>query len=81
VEFVCDRASREPFPQSSHVATLVRDVALRHGLVVYPGSGMAGGGRGDIVSVYPPLTFDRSNIDEMTERLTAALEELQGSLN
>ena len=46
-----------PFPPASKVAVRVREAGLRHGIVTYPGTGMADGGSGDIISLYPPLTF------------------------
>jgi 4-aminobutyrate aminotransferase-like enzyme len=32
---------------------------------------MAGGTQGDIISLYPPLTFTQDHIDEMGQRLRA----------
>lgn len=73
IEFVTDVSSREPFPADLHFGSLVRDACLKQGVVTYPGSGMADGTRGDIISLYPPLTFTHSNIDDMTDRLVAGL--------
>jgi adenosylmethionine-8-amino-7-oxononanoate aminotransferase len=55
------------------VAARVRDACLEAGVVTYPGTGMADGTRGDIISLYPPLTFTQENIDDMTQRLVAGL--------
>lgn len=80
IEFVRDRATGEPFPGDLHVAAVVRDTCLRHGLVTYPGSGMADGVRGDIISLYPPLTFTREHIDDMSVRLHAAFADIGNTL-
>jgi len=80
IEFVESTATREPFPADLHVAAMVRDACLRHGIVTYPGTGMADGRRGDIVSIYPPLTFTRENIDEMSDRLFRGLRDVAQSL-
>jgi adenosylmethionine-8-amino-7-oxononanoate aminotransferase len=81
IEFVSDRETRLPFAPERRVAALVRDTALSHGVITYPGNGMADGVSGDIVSLYPPLTFTRANIDEMTTRLTDALVEVERTLS
>ena len=57
IEFVADRATREPFDPAVKFGDRVREAGLRNGIVTYPGSGMADGARGDIISLYPPLTF------------------------
>ena len=79
IEFVADRTTREPFALERRMAGQVRDTALRHGVVVYPGNGMADGVRGDIVSLYPPLVFTRANIDEMISCLSSAFAEVANS--
>jgi adenosylmethionine-8-amino-7-oxononanoate aminotransferase len=76
LEFVADRDSLEPFPAERGFARLVHTTSLRHGLVTYPGTGMADGRRGDIISLYPPLIFTRDNIDEMVECLGSAFDEI-----
>lgn len=80
IEFVSDRTSREPFPAERRVAALVREAGLRHGIVTYPGTGMADGKRGDIISLYPPLTFSAARIDEMAERLRATFADVEEEL-
>jgi adenosylmethionine-8-amino-7-oxononanoate aminotransferase len=77
IEFVADRTSREPFPAAARVATRIREAGLRHGVVVYPGSGMVEGVRGDIISIYPPLTFREAHIAELEDRLDAAFSEVE----
>jgi adenosylmethionine-8-amino-7-oxononanoate aminotransferase len=69
IEFVADRATREPFPADLRFGSVVRDACLHAGVITYPGSGMADGTRGDIISLYPPLTFTRADIDDMAARL------------
>lgn len=80
IEFVFNRETREPFPSELRLGTKVRDACLRAGVVTYPGAGMAEGGRGDIISLYPPLTFSPANIDEMAERLTIGLGDVARTL-
>ena len=53
IEFVADRETKEPFEPSMKFGTRVREAGLRNGIVTYPGSGMADGARGDIISPLP----------------------------
>jgi adenosylmethionine-8-amino-7-oxononanoate aminotransferase len=82
IEFVSDRETRAPFEPSDKVAVRVREAGLRNGVVLYPGTGMADGRRGDIISLYPPLTVTLDDIAEMGERIRATFtdvgRELQG---
>ena len=80
IEFVADRETREPFPAAARVGARVREAGLRNGVVTYPGSGMADGARGDIVSLYPPLTFRAGHIAELAERLEATFFEVEREL-
>ena len=76
IEFVADRTTREPFPAAARVGARVRDAGLRNGIVTYPGSGMADGARGDIISLYPPLTFRDEHVAELVERLEVTFSEV-----
>ena len=80
VEFVADRTTREPFPAGSRFGARIREAGLRRGVVTYPGSGMADDGRGDIISLYPPLTIDEARISELGERLEAAFSDVASEL-
>lgn len=80
VEFVADTQAKTPFPAERHVAVMVREASLRNGLVTYPGTGMADGSRGDIISLYPPLTFTQANLDELGERLQTTFRDVAREL-
>ena len=80
IEFVADRETREPFPPAARIGARIREAGLRNGVVTYPGSGMADGSRGDIISLYPPLTFTPDNVAELAERLEAAFTEVEREL-
>ena len=80
IEFVADPATREPFPAGRKVAVQIREAGLRNGIVTYPGTGMAGGSAGDIISLYPPLTFTLDDIADMGERLRATFSEVTAAL-
>jgi adenosylmethionine-8-amino-7-oxononanoate aminotransferase len=77
VEFVQDRATRQPFPAEKQVAKLVGKIALQNGLITYPGTGMADGQRGDVVSLFPPLILTSQQADELVAKLHTTLTEVE----
>ncbi len=80
IEFVADQATKEPFPPARRVGAMVREAGLRNGVVTYPGSGMADGTRGDIISLYPPLTFTQEHLDDLSTRLVGAFRDVAPQL-
>jgi adenosylmethionine-8-amino-7-oxononanoate aminotransferase len=76
IELVADRGTKEPFEPSTKVGARIREAGLRNGIVTYPGSGMADGTRGDVISLYPPLIVDPADIVEIAERLDATFAEV-----
>ena len=81
IEFVADQSTREPFAPARRVAVKVREAGLRNGIVTYPGTGMAEGKAGDIISLYPPLTFTLDDIADMGERLRTTFADVQRQLD
>ncbi|KAF4505884.1 hypothetical protein G6O67_007787 [Ophiocordyceps sinensis] len=74
LEFVRDRASKEPFDPAIRFALRVRDEALRRGLAVYPGTGTADGLRGDHVILSPPYNASDSEFGDMVRLLREAYD-------
>ncbi len=77
VELVADRDSRRPFPAEDRMAARLTEAAMAHGLLVYPSTGCAGEGTGDLVMIGPPLIVSREEIEMLVDRLAMALEELR----
>jgi adenosylmethionine-8-amino-7-oxononanoate aminotransferase len=73
LELVEDRKSKRPFPRSRKLAESVRTTALQRGLVCYPSSGSADGERGDHVLLAPPFILTDAQVDEIVDKLDAAL--------
>jgi len=80
IEFVRDRATKEPFPAETLVAKRVGQIALQNGLVTYPGAGMVDGQRGDAVLLFPPLIFTPQHVDELVSKLDATLTQVERAM-
>ncbi len=74
VEFVADRASRNPFDPSLGLRSLVRQECLARGLYIYQGGGSAGALGGDHVLLAPPFVIDEEQVDELVRTLRDALD-------
>lgn len=64
-ELVRDQLTREPFDPALHVAAQVQAEALARGLVLFACTGSVEGIAGDMMLVTPPLTINRSQVDEL----------------
>ena len=73
IEFVKDRASREPFPRSTGFAERVRQAAMEEGVTTYPIQGCADGERGDHILLAPPFTISADETRFLARALEAAL--------
>ena len=74
LEFVEDRAGRTPFEPRCGIAEAVKQAALERGLAIYPCTGTMDGVRGDHVIVAPPYTVSDGELDEIVDRLGAAVD-------
>ncbi len=74
VEFVRDRASRQPFEPSIPLHAFVKAEALANGLMCYPMSGTIDGRNGHHVLLAPPYTIGREHVEEIVERFAASLD-------
>jgi adenosylmethionine-8-amino-7-oxononanoate aminotransferase len=57
VEFVKDKASREPFPREKNIAEKIRQACLEDGVLTYPTQGCVDGLRGEHILLAPPFTI------------------------
>lgn len=73
VEFVRDRATREPFDASVQYGPKVQEAALERGVAVYPGHGTVDGAVGDHVLIAPPFTVDEGTLKRVCEVLKEAI--------
>jgi adenosylmethionine-8-amino-7-oxononanoate aminotransferase len=73
VEFVRDRATKEPFDPKLKVAERVFDACMDRGLIVYPGHGTIAGALGDHLLIGPPLVITAGQVDDLLATLAEAI--------
>lgn len=74
LEFVADRATKEPFAPEEKIAARLQKAAMENGLICYPSSGTADGKRGDHVLLAPPFIISEYEVALLVERLSASME-------
>jgi len=73
VEFVKDKATREPFPKEAGIAEKIRQAALEKNVLTYPTQGCVDGLRGDHVLLAPPFIITPEECRLIAEALQHAL--------
>ena len=73
VEFVADRATKEPYPAEKKFAARVHECALKRGLMLYPMQGCVDGRQGDHAMVAPPAVITAEEIRWAVERIDEAI--------
>lgn len=74
VEFVKDKASREPFAREENIADKIRQAALVEGVLTYPAQGCVDGVRGDHILLAPPFIISAEESSIIADVLRGALE-------
>lgn len=74
VEFVQDKATREPFRREANVAGRIFAAAAEHGVLTYPIQGCVDGVRGDHLLLAPPFTIKAEEGRAVAEAIAAAAE-------
>ncbi len=75
VEFVADKATKQPFTPQLNFAGRVAQAAVNRGLLVYPMQGCVDGVAGDHLLIAPPAVITAEQIDWSVKRLREAIEE------
>ncbi len=78
VEFVRDKASKEPFDPALKINAKIKAQAMNEGLMCYAMGGTIDGRVGDHVMFAPPFIIDKAGIDEMLEKFSAAVDFVLG---
>lgn len=80
LEFVQDKATKEPFPPGLRVCSLVFAEALSRGMITFPCTGSLDGVAGDMMLITPPLIITREEVDEVVAILKESIEAVQTKL-
>jgi len=75
VEFVADKATKQPFASELNFAGRVAQAAVKRGLLVYPMQGCVDGASGDHVLIAPPAVITTDQIDWAASQLREAIDE------
>jgi len=73
VEFVADRATREPFDPALGLSARIGRAAAADGLLCYPVGGNVDGVKGDAVILAPPYNASAAELEEIRGRFVAAV--------
>jgi len=73
VEFVKDKATREPFPREQNIAEKIRQACLEENVLTYPTQGCVDGMRGDHILLAPPFTISRDECTLIARALQSAV--------
>jgi adenosylmethionine-8-amino-7-oxononanoate aminotransferase len=75
VELVKDRATKTPFDHNKKLHAVIKQQAIKNGLLVYPMGGTIDGKSGDHVLVAPPFIVSEAEIDQIVERLKQSIDQ------
>jgi adenosylmethionine-8-amino-7-oxononanoate aminotransferase len=73
IELVANRASKETFDPTRKLHARIKAEAMARGLMVYPMGGTIDGVRGDHVLLAPPFITTENDLDQIVQRLSAAV--------
>ena len=74
LELVADRETKRSFEPDLMIHARLKRNALDCGLICYPTGGTADGVRGDHVLLAPPYILEPTQVEELVQKLTQALE-------
>jgi adenosylmethionine-8-amino-7-oxononanoate aminotransferase len=74
VELVADRDARTPFERDRKVTEGILQAAKERGVLLYPSTGGAEGGNGDVVMLGPPFVITEDQMQEVVEVLADAVD-------
>ena len=80
VEFVKDKATREPFAKAEGIAERVRQAALEENVLTYPTQGCVDGERGDHILLAPPFIVVPEESELIARALGAAIAKVFDSI-
>lgn len=76
IEFVKNKASREPFAKEENMAERFRQAALAENVLTYPTQGCVDGVRGDHILLAPPFIVTQQECELIASTLRSALQKV-----
>jgi adenosylmethionine-8-amino-7-oxononanoate aminotransferase len=73
IEFVKDKATREPFAKAENIAERIRQAGVAESVLTYPTQGCVDGQRGDHILLAPPFTISPEESALIAHALQTAL--------
>ena len=74
IELVADRETKQPFEPARKLHAKIKANAFAEGLICYPMGGTIDGQIGDHVLLAPPFIIEDAQIDELTDKLSKAVD-------
>ena len=82
IEFVADKATREPFDPALGLTNKIVNGAFDKGILIMAGApGLVNGASGDHIAISPPFTITESEVDHVVDMTTQSIEEACSQMN
>jgi len=78
VEFVKDKATKEPFSKEYNLPDKIRTACLNEGIYVYPGGSTINGVRSSQIMIAPPFIIDDEHVNSIVNGLESAIPKVLG---
>jgi adenosylmethionine-8-amino-7-oxononanoate aminotransferase len=80
VEFVKDKATKEPYPPEKRVSSRIFTEMASRGVLPYIGTGSVDGTRGDHFTLCPPFVITEEQIDAIIQSIEEAVKSVERTL-
>ena len=77
IEFVKDKASKQPPPAELGLPAWLKNRAMEEGLICYPGGGTVDGKNGVHILLAPPFIYTEANVEELVAKLVVILGDVK----
>jgi adenosylmethionine-8-amino-7-oxononanoate aminotransferase len=77
IELVKNKKTKEPFDPARRAANRLQQIAMEHGVMGYPTTGVDNGVRGDTFLVSPPFIITEAQIDTAFDLLDGAITDFE----
>jgi len=77
IELVKNKETKEPFAPTLRAANRLQQIAMEHGVMGYPTTGVDNGVRGDTFLVSPPFIITEAEIDTAFDLLDSAITDFE----